>query len=392
MTILERLVAHPHAAVFDKSPGSVLAFRLQHPDKAAWSIADAVLTARAGASTSTYQLGDLTVGGVAAALASNGFAVIGLSSELAPLSALVLVEGEGSELVSNGDHLQAYTSLLWVLMGSYAGELRLAGRQVIEALRQMVITQAEGEWLDLWGRLYNEARRQADTDATYAARIPREAFRLRESPIAIEEAVKDATGKVIRIEEPWNDIFRLDESLLSGPAKLQDGSRTGYFLLQPTSATPIDWSDVLPVIHRNRAAGIMVLPPFARNRTETAANIDGTVHFGISRVHARQQPYEDRALLDYSNIEDIPILNHSARHRKEVRHVSESSALGWMESTWPTEQWSDSPYKVESYYFRSYRLYTIEVNYTDQYWPEQRWLEPAWPEDVIITSAHTRTT
>lgn len=391
MTTLQRLISYPHAAVFDKAPASVLVFRLRHDEVATWVIADGVMTARAGNTTSVHQLADVTLTQLAAALTADGFDVIGLLSEYGAYSALVLIEGSGDQGVSNGDHVMAYTSLMWVFMGGYGVVLREAAAQVIQALRQMIITQAEGEWLDLWGMLYNERRRQGESDATYAPRIPKEAFRLRENPIAIEEAVKDATGKTIRIEEPWGDIFRLDHSTLSGPDKFQDGSRIGYFFIQPTSTTPLDWSDVLPVIERNRAAGVMVLPPFARNHSHIDANIVGLVEFCGTSVHSRHQRYEDRTLLDFSNIEDFPILNHPARCRREVRHLSYSSALGWLEAPWPNIPWQDGSYYVEGQHYRSYRVYYLDLKYESQYWPDLPWLEEAWADvNALIATHHTR--
>lgn len=392
MTILKRLTGYPHAAVFDKAPAEEQVFRLRHADGATWSIADAVMTVRAGGAAGTdYDLAALTVGELAAELEADGYQVTGLSGGFSGLSALVLVERDGEQGESNGDRVTGYTSLMWALMGGYGVVLRRASAQVLQALRQMVITQAETEWLDLWGKLYNEGRRQNESDASYAPRIPKEAFRLRESPIAIEEAVKDATGKTIRIEEPWSNVFRLDGSLLSGPDKLQDGNRVGYFLIQPTSTVPIDWTDVLPVINRNRAAGVLVLPPFARNRFEADGSTGGAINSCVTSTHSREQKYEDRTLLDYSNIEDIPILNNPARHRQEIRHQSESTANGWIDNIWQEILWPDSSYYVESYHFRSYRLYQTELAYVDQYWLDMLWFQETWSEfNVVIESLHTR--
>lgn len=391
MTILQRLTKYPHAAVFDKAPAQELVFRLRHPDGASWVVADAVMVARAGAAETTYNLASLTIAQLAAALADDGYVVSSIGTGFSALSALVLVEGSGDEGVSSGDQVPGYTSLMWALMGGYAVVLREAGAQVVQALRQMVITQSEGEWLDLWGTLYAESRRQDESDSSYAPRIPKEAFRLRESPIGIEEAVKDATGKTIRIEEPWGDIFRLDGSILSGPDKLQDGSRIGYFLIQPTSTTPIDWSDVLPVIDRNRAAGVLVLPPFSRIVIDVDATAPGTIHAAITSTHVRETRYEDRTLLDFSLIEDIPILNHAMWHRQEVRHQSGSTANGWIDLPWTPTPWPDTSYYVQSYYFRSYRLYSTWTKYESQYWPNLPWAELTWEAyNVVIATMHTR--
>lgn len=389
---LSRLIGYPHAAVFDKAPIDELVFRLSHPSGATWTVSEAVMSATAGATTTTYDLSSLTVAQLVTELQADGYVVTEVAGAYANMSALVLVEGSGDQGTSNGDRVTGYTSLMWVLMGGYAGVIRDAGVQVIQALRQMIITQAEGEWLDLWGKIYGIGRTQAETDQHYAPRIPKEAFRLRESPIAIEEAIFDATGKVVRIEEPWGNIFRLDGSKISGPDKFQDGSHIGYFLIQPTSPTPIDWSDVMPVIDRNRAAGVLVLPPFTRNRMEIDANIVGTVHSAITSIHTRDQKYEDRTLLDYSLIEDVPILNHPLLRKQTVRHVSWSTAnSGWLESSWPDTPWSDSSYSVGARNYRSYRVYKFEVFYESRFWEDLVWPDVTWNDfNVLIGSSHTR--
>lgn len=258
-TALQRLLNNIHAAVFDKGAAAESAFRLRHANGAVWSVADRVLTVQAGSAAPTvHALDAVTVGQLAATLSLAGYQITGLSSEFSGLSALVLVEGSGDQGVSNGDLVQGYTSLLWVLLAGYAGETLAAKEQIQQALRQMIITQAEAEWLDLWGALYGVPRGVGELDPAYAARIPREAFRVRNNARSIEIAILDATGYDVRIEEPWRDIFRLDESTLSGPHKLYDGITIGYHLIRPVAIGAVDWDVVLPVVERNKSAGIIV--------------------------------------------------------------------------------------------------------------------------------------
>lgn len=258
-TTLQSLLRNVHAAVFDKAPAAEPAFRLRHPLGATWEIADRVLTARAGTIEKTYALGSRTVGQLASDLVADGFEVTYLSTAFSSLLAVVLIEGRGEQDESNGDLVQGFTSLLWVLMTGYAAETLEAKAQVRQALRQMVITQAENDWLDVWGMLYGVQRRPGELDANYATRIPREAFRMRNNPRAIELAVLEATGYDVRIVEPWREIFRLDDSALSGGAKLYDGGTIGYHLIRPEALDDgVDWTKVLPVIDRNKPAGVIV--------------------------------------------------------------------------------------------------------------------------------------
>lgn len=385
---LQRLLGHTHATVFDLSPQSVLALRVRKDGGCVWTVFEGVLTVN----TATYDLSAFTVAQLAVRLAADGFDIPYVSAEISGYSALVLVEGSGNQDQSNGDHLQGFTSLLWALNTAYAGELRELDYQIGQALRQMVITQAEGEWLDVWGNLYGVNRPDAMSDASFQALIPKEAFRLRVNKFAIEDAILDRTGKVVTIEEPWQNVFTLDGSMLSGADKFQDGVRIGFNLIQPTSANPIDWTDVLPVIERNRAAGVTVLPPFARNVSHIDAGIVGTVDISLTSLHVTLEKYLDRTLLDFSNIEDIPVLNNPALHRQERLHPSGSTALtGWSDSRWTDLPWSDAPYTVGTYYYRSYRLYTSGIVYESQYWRDVVWADVAWSDyNVLIASSHTR--
>lgn len=260
-TVLQRLLKHPHSAVFDKAPGAELALRVRHPDGCIWVIADEALVVTAGVVSRTYDLSGLSVGQLAAALVSDGFEVLSLSPDWLTRPAMALIEGQGDQGASNGDHIEAFTSILWVLLSGYAAEARAADYQVSQALRQMVITQAEGEWLDLWGALYSVGRLVGESDAAYAPRIPEEAFRVRVNGFAIENAIKDATGFDVEIREPWRRMFALDVSALSGGDHLHDADFYTYHIIQPVARAPFDWAPVLEVINRNRPAGVLVYSP-----------------------------------------------------------------------------------------------------------------------------------
>ena len=279
MSTLKRLLGSLHSAVFDTSPDSGLAFFIRHPDGVAWSVLDETLTATVNGHSKSYKLNTMTVGQLAGQLVLDGFEVTGLQPEFSGLSASVLLDGAGNTLNSNGDRLYAFRDLLRSLFGGYARELRIAKEQIGEALKQMVITQAEGEWLDLWGALYNTPRKYGQTDAVYAQLIPQEAFRIRVNGFAIEKAIFDLTGQKVHIEEPWGFMFRLDESKLSSTHRLYDGASVGYHLIRPVSDKTIDWTGIVDIIERNKAAGVIVLPPEERNRTYVRDPLDGTIWF-----------------------------------------------------------------------------------------------------------------
>lgn len=261
-TTLQRLLKYPHADVFDKTPQPELALRVRHAYGASWRIAEGILVVTAGGVSYDYDLTEYTVAKLADQLEADGFDIHYLSAQFANHGAMVLVEGEGFEGKTNGDHIYAYTSTLWALFNGYAGELRHAELQMYEALRQMVIPQSEGEWLDLWGALYAAERIDGESDSGYAARIPEEAFRIRVNALAIEKTIKDRTGHHVEIKEPWKQMFSLDHSSLSGTDHLPDDRYYSYFVIHPISHSgAIDWDEILPIIERNRAAGVEVYAP-----------------------------------------------------------------------------------------------------------------------------------
>jgi len=396
-TALRRLLKYPHAAVFDESPASELAFRLQHPDHATWEVGDRQMTVRAGALEVTYDLRLFTVDTLITQLISDGFTIVSPSSFFTGMSARVLVDGSGDERVSNGDHIYGFTSLLWVLLNGYAGEVLDAEYQVQQALLQMVITTASGQWLDLWGTIYGVPRLPGESDAHFAPRIPKEAFRLRNNAHAIELAIRDATGFDVRIEEPWKEIFKLDQSLLSGPDRLYDGDTIGYHLIRPVAHGYVDWPSVFAVIDRNRAAGVMVIGPRVTHSSHSELG-DVQVTAGIESLHTRYIRVEDRVLLDYMNIEDVSVLNHQSLHRREILHSSylKVPCQTWGAFTWGSAgTWSDSDFVATIFHNRDYRVHYQNVRYTSNFWPvgNRTWSSSSprtWASDVFIDSLHTR--
>lgn len=277
-TTTTRLLKYPHAAVFDPSPVPELALRLRNPAGLVWEVADATLRLAVaplgwdgsqtfsgqydwGTTQRSYSLTDKTVGELADELRADGHEIAFENADLAQRGAHVLIAGSGDQNASNGDHLQAYTSLMWCLFDAYAVEVDAARYQVGQALRQMVMTQAEGEWLDVWANLYGVPRRGGETNAALQARIPKEVFRLRVNGLAIEQAVDDVAGQSVTIDEPWKRMFHLSGSTLSGPDHLQDGRYYTYHVIQPVGAEGTDWSLAYPVLERNKAAGIEIAAP-----------------------------------------------------------------------------------------------------------------------------------
>lgn len=334
-TVLRSLLKYPHSAVFDASPDGELAFRLRHPLGARWRIADRVFTAWAGADEWVFGLSGLTVDQLVEGLESAGFSVESRSARYNGYSALVLVEGDGDELESNGDHILAFNSIMWALFSGYAGEVLDAEYQIRQALLQMFIPTAEGEWLDLWGTLYGVPRHPGETDASLRVRIPDEAFRIRVNGLAIEKTIKSLTGRDVEIREPWKLMFRLDKSALSGADHLHDADFYTPHIIQPVAREAFDWAEVLKIIHRNRAAGVLVHSPLVEFATREvpaqgpaeyiarSARTDvrlmgtwpgGEAPLGVMRLDDNEftinHPVMAYQLRTYSNAEGLQTLQH----------------------------------------------------------------------------------
>ena len=334
---LQRLLKYPHRAVFDPSPQSELALRVRNPEGLTWHVAGDVLRLITGQSLNwdgsqtfdggydwgltqrEYRLVGKTVGQLADELRAHGHDLVYENPALSSRGAQVLISGSGDQDATNGDHLNAYTSLMWGVLGSYAIEVDEAGYQVGQALRQMVMTQSEGLWLDVWAALYGVPRRQDETDADLHARIPQEVFRIRVNGLAIEQAVTDVAGQRVTVDEPWKRMFHLSESALSGVDHLHDGEYYTYHVIQPVGVPGTDWSKVIPVLERNKAAGIEILAPridFATRHVVLQPPVEYRVQTGQMDVRGSSTYGTNDQILGVMRLSDnVIIVNHPvARH------------------------------------------------------------------------------
>ncbi len=199
MKITRKLVGYLNRA-FSKGAVPVLALRLRYQGSGmTWAVSDGVLRTKVvGGYGADLQinLASLTVSGLASYLAAQpGYSVEYINTdEVGRLNARVLLDGSGDQNQSNGDHLQAYTSLLWAWLEPAAKELQDAAAQIDEAVKQMVPQTASGEWLDELGLYYAVDRASGEPDGLYAPRIIAEVMRPRGNGVAIANAVDIVAG------------------------------------------------------------------------------------------------------------------------------------------------------------------------------------------------------
>lgn len=341
---LQKLIRYPHPAVFNKDPLPGIAFHMHAPGGVQWRVLDEVMTVEHGGNTVVYDLQAIpTVSALIDLLRDDGIEVERPSAYFYGRTPRVLLDGAGDTGTPGGDVVLGFQSLLWATYAAYASELRLAKAQVSEALKQMIITQAEGEWLQVWGSMFGVPPIDGEPDSSYQQRIPDEAFRLRVNGLAIEQAVYDLTGHHIFIRETWPDLFRLDASRLSGTHRLPDNDQWRYGYIQPLSNQLIDWSAVLPIIQRNKAAGVIVLPPSMQVGQLIDARVDGAIYLG----HLHEFGAWVRQIHEFRL--DVLRLDTTAPHRNwspgvDVEHGITNIIRGgtWADvgPGWPDQPWN----------------------------------------------------
>lgn len=258
--VSHRLLSRLHS-VYNADPAPVLALRIRHADGVVWRVHGYVLTLETPAGTSDWALSDYTLLGLATDLSEAGFDVPRLNPALQHLSATVLMEGMGAQDVSNGDHLYAYTSILWTLLGAMGPSFTEAKDAIELALRQLILPHSTQEWADLFGEIFGIPRLNNELDAVYTARMIEEVKRARSNPIAIIKNVKRLTGYDVEVREPWKELHVLSESPLDGSFHMQGGSIWQYHTAQIISRAGVDWDAVMFQANADRPAGTIYLDP-----------------------------------------------------------------------------------------------------------------------------------
>lgn len=248
-------------SVYAQQPAKTLALRVRHADGLAWEIDGHVLTVTTGAGITTLDLRNYTIGSLATELMVRGHDVEYRTQEIDHLSAIILMEGSGNQDASNGDHLYAYTSLIWVLLGATGVPYGEARSAVTAALRQLILPQSRNEWADLFGVIFGIPRDVGESDAVYTQRIIWEVQRRRSNPFAISANIHYRTGYSVSVREPWQEIFMLSESPLDDDFYLQGAPIWQYHTAQVVATTGVDWARVKREANADRPAGTIYLDP-----------------------------------------------------------------------------------------------------------------------------------
>lgn len=253
-TMLNRLFSHLHRAVFDTTADELIAFKLDGPAGCSWVAANENFDITfADGRTVHFDLNDFQIWELISALQFAGMTVTSIHPDALYFSGITMLELSGE--AGNPNPVILYKDILHAIFGAYSREMRIASDQVGQALNQMEIPKADDGFLNQWGTQFGIERGDR-TDDVYRKFIPLEAFRVRINTLAIIATVKDLTGYTIDLEEPWREVFRLDNSALSGSNQFYNNSEVAYFLVRPVSFGTVDWAKIFPIIDRNLAAGV----------------------------------------------------------------------------------------------------------------------------------------
>lgn len=297
--MLNRLLDSTYSA-FDKNPNAQVALRVTHPDGVTWQVADRVLAlgTEAGAQLATIALRGRTMDELAGLIEEAGCQIVYLNDDLATRAADCLLPGSARQSDTNGDVLRAYDSLLWSVLDAFAVVLEDASEDVAAALRQLYLGTASSELLDVWGDYFGAVRIEGEGDDAYRLRIIAETLRPRVNKFAIEDAIKASTGHAVEIYEPWRNQFTLGQSRLDGTDHIADGAYWTHNVIQPVTTEQVDWTEILKVVERSRAAGVVVAPPRFDARLFADATIHPQVQAGATQTMSMQAFNEASGRLD----------------------------------------------------------------------------------------------
>lgn len=359
-----------------------LAFSLSHfRDETTWFIAEDIMTVVVGDVVKNYDLYQFTIGQLISVLAADGFIIRDVDPALTKYSAVTLGEITKG---ANGTGAYKENSLLIGMLKTYARQLRYLRDSVPAMLRQMVIQTSSGEWLNKWGKRYNIDRMAGMTDKQYADYIPKEVFRQRVNALAIEQAVKDITGYDIMINEPWQNVFTLDVSKLSGSDRLQDGKEIGFCIIKPTSFSNVPWDIIMPIIMRNKAGGVLVLDPTIMSKIGAISVFRGEADLGIlSRMVIQNRVYRRENVLDemrlsvnsshlvaYSNYYQIlPLKPAYAGIVEDPGYMQRDITISKNEIIGSVTDWA-----VLERHYMSDRYY-LQWSTPEQMWDEHHWVD-----------------
>lgn len=266
MDIRDKLASHLYRGALQLDPLPVPALRLFHASGLSWRLADGVFAWSLGPTAQPSIALSGSVADLKAALETAGVSILFADPDLLTVPSGALLEGSGSSANSSTNGLMMFSSPLWTLLDAYGVVVDEAEANLLQAIDQLYMETADGEILDVWGDRFGVPRDDGEVDGPFYSRIIAEVLRPRNNRYAIERTIRDLTGLLVTLREPYREIFKLDFSALSDTDHLQDGAFYTWNVFQPIyhqTLTVAQRARVLAIINRNRPAGCLIVGEFA---------------------------------------------------------------------------------------------------------------------------------
>ncbi len=132
-----------------------------------------------------------------------------VNPEFSTQSAYTLLDGTGTVAANVEAILGVHTSLLWVILDSFAWELTVAKLAIANMVTQMTIPTATDEWQDAWGFNLGIPRIPGEFGADYVKRIIEDALQVKSNNLALERSVLERTGIAISVVDiDWVNDYK----------------------------------------------------------------------------------------------------------------------------------------------------------------------------------------
>lgn len=236
MLLARKLIGYLYSA-FNRDPKPFLALRFRYAGTGMkWRVQDGILAAfvtDGPGDSFQVALDGMTLGGLAAFIAGHtGYSVVySDASGTESLSAMVLLDDDGDQNVSNGDHLYAYTSFTRAYMEANAIELQEARGQIKSLPDQMNVLSADTIWLDELGDYYKVPR----------GTVIKPGY---ENLFTWAEVASDASWSKVRSSITAN-VMKAPDGTITGDFLVEDGTASNTHDYRKTiskAATPITYT------------------------------------------------------------------------------------------------------------------------------------------------------
>ena len=159
-----------------------------------------------------------------------------------------------------------YGSANSAILNAIDSSLSDAERAEVATKVQRSLETATGEYLDYWGRWFNSARRDGETDDAYRERIKYYLLMGRGTVQGIIDGLKywlQDNALYAEVYEPWYNIFTLNKSKLNGEDSIA-GSYYRYAVIDVKLDRPIS-KEILDIIYAYKPAGVILYTTYEPN-------------------------------------------------------------------------------------------------------------------------------